>query len=62
MKINFRNKAAKLQSDNYLALTCKKCPFCTYPPPCPFETSLETINCGNAGYWVDGESLDIFKI
>ena len=62
MKINFRNKAAKLQSDNYLDLTCKKCPFCTYPPLCPFETSSETINCGNAGYWVDGESLDIFKI
>lgn len=62
MKINFRNKAAKLQFDNYLALTCKKCPFHTYPPSCPFETSSETINCGNAGYWVDGESLDIFKI
>lgn len=59
MKINFRNKAAKLKRRNVVH-TCKRCPFYKYRR-CPLYTS--TIgDCDSKGWWVDGESLDIFKV
>jgi hypothetical protein len=59
MKIYFRNKAARLKLSS-LNPTCDRCPFyvCT---PCPFYTPTVT-NCDGKGWWVDGESLDIFKV
>ena len=59
MKINFRNKAAKLQR-NIEECSCKKCPFCECIP-CPFYTPTD-INCDDKGWRIEGESLDIFKI
>jgi hypothetical protein len=59
MKINFRNKAAKLKLSSSTA-TCKRCPF-DVVVPCPFETST-IVDCDGKGWWVDGESLDIFKV
>lgn len=59
MKINFRNRAArlKLSSSNP---TCRMCPFheCI---PCPFYTFTD-INCDGKGWWIDGEALDIFRV
>jgi hypothetical protein len=59
MKIYFKNKAARLRFSSSTA-TCKRCPFyvCT---PCPFEGST-IVDCDGKGWWVDGESLDIFKV
>lgn len=58
MKIYYRNKVAKLKL-GILYATCKKCPF--YDVSCPFDT-LTTIDCKNKGWWIDGESLEIFKL
>lgn len=59
MKVNFRNKAARLNFSSS-HLTCKRCPFYE-AKPCPFKTSI-IVDCDNKGWWVDGESLDIFKV
>lgn len=59
MKIHFRNKAARLKlSSSYP--TCNRCPF-YIAAPCPFGTSV-IVDCNSKGWWVDGESLDIFKL
>lgn len=59
MKINFKNKAAKLKLSS-LTPTCKRCPFlCGIH--CPFGTST-IVDCHGKGWWIDGESLDIFKV
>lgn len=57
MKIYFQNKAARLKL-NDLIPTCKRCPFFGVNP-CPFGT-FTIIDCDCKGWWVDGESLDIF--
>lgn len=59
MKIYFQNKAAKLKL-GILYATCERCPFkagilCSFGFP-------TTINCQDKGWWVDGESPDIFKV
>lgn len=59
MKINFRNKAAKLTFSSSAA-TCKRCPFYEVNP-CSFGMST-IVDCYAKGWWVDGESLDIFKV
>lgn len=59
MKIYFQNKAARLKlSSSYP--TCNRCPFYEVIP-CPFCTST-MADCYSKGWWVDGESLDIFKV
>lgn len=60
MKINFRNEAARLQyhSDGY---SCKRCPFFRIINTCPRNTST-IVDCYDKGYWVNGESPDIFKV
>ena len=58
MKINFRNKAARLKLSS-LTPTCNRCPFVSVP--CPFGTST-IVDCYGKGWWIDGESLDIFKV
>ena len=59
MKIYFRNKAARLKSPNGY-YTCARCPFHEYGC-CAFHTSINA-DCDNKGWWIDGESLDIFKV
>lgn len=59
MKINFRNKAAKLTLSNLLP-TCKRCPFYEVNP-CPFGMST-IVDCYGKGWWIDGESVDIFRV
>lgn len=59
MKINFRNKAARLKLSS-LVPTCKRCPFYEVIP-CPFGTST-TADCYSKGWWIDRESIDIFKV
>ena len=59
MKIYFRNKAAKLKFGD-LGLTCQKCPFYEITP-CPFETFI-IVDCADKGFWIGGESLDIFRL
>lgn len=59
MKIYYRNKTAKLKL-SVLYATCIKCPF-YIGVPCPFGTGT-TIDCINKGWWVDGESTEIFKL
>lgn len=59
MKINFRNKAARLKLRS-LVPTCKRCPFYV-SSPCPFGT-FTIVDCNNKGWWIGGESLDIFKV
>lgn len=59
MKINFRNKAARLRFSD-LIKTCSRCPFYVNVS-CPFETST-IVDCDGKGWWIDGESLDIFKV
>ena len=58
MKIYFQNKAARLKLSS-LVPTCKRCPFMSVS--CPFGTST-ILNCYGKGWWIDGESLDIFKV
>ena len=59
MKIYFKNKAAKLKlSSSYPA--CNRCPFYV-SVPCPFGTST-IADCSGKGWWIYGESLDIFKV
>lgn len=58
MKINFRNTAAKLKLSS-LNPTCKRCPFVSVF--CPFGTST-IVDCHGKGWWIDGESLDIFQV
>ena len=58
MKINFRNKAAKLKLSR-LVPACVRCPFYE-SVPCPFGT-LTIVDCC-AGWWIDRESLDIFRV
>jgi hypothetical protein len=57
MKIYFKNKAAKLKLSS-LTPTCKRCPFVI---PCPFGTAT-ILDCHGKGWWIDGETLDIFKV
>lgn len=59
MKINFRNEAARLRFSSSYS-TCNRCPFrkCVH---CPLHTSLN-IDCDGKGWWIGGESLDIFKV
>ena len=59
MKIYFQNKAARLKL-NSLIRSCKRCPFYKVIP-CPFGTST-MADCYGKGWWIDGESLDVFKI
>ena len=59
MKINFRNKAAKLKLSSS-APTCEKCPFYE-ARPCPFGTAT-IVDCYAKGWWINGELLDIFKV
>ena len=59
MKIYFRDKVARLKL-GILYATCNRCPF-YLTPPCPVRTST-IVDCDNKGWWVDGESLDIFKV
>ncbi len=59
MKINFRNKAAKLKLSSFHA-TCNRCPF-NVEVHCPFGRAT-IVDCYSKGWWVDGESLDIFKV
>ena len=58
MKIYFQNRTAKLKwSDDY---SCVRCPLHS-KLFCPYHT--ETIlDCYGRGYWVDGESSDVFKL
>jgi hypothetical protein len=60
MKINFRNKTARLKNlfEDY---SCRKCPFHDSRVRCPWTTST-IVDCYSKGWWVDGESLDIFKV
>lgn len=58
MKINFRNKAAKLKLSSSAA-TCARCPFVHVN--CPFGTST-ILDCYGKGWWIDGELLDVFKV
>lgn len=59
MKIYFRNKAARLKLSLGIP-SCKKCPFYVNVP-CPFGTST-IVDCYGKGWWIDGESLDIFRV
>ena len=59
MKINFRNKAAKLKLSS-LAPACVRCPFYEVNP-CPFGTPT-IVDCYGKGWWIDGESVDIFRV
>jgi hypothetical protein len=59
MKIYFRNKAAKLTLSSSAA-TCVRCPFYKISR-CPFCAST-IVDCYDKGWWIDGESLDIFKV
>jgi hypothetical protein len=59
MKVYFRNKAARLKQID-LNPTCRKCLFYENIH-CRYETS-EPLDCDGKGYWVPGESLDIFKL
>lgn len=61
MKIYFRNKAAKLKRYNH-GNSCKRCPFFKILDNCPWHTSTPIVDCYGKGHWVDGESLDIFKV
>lgn len=59
MKICFRNKAARLKlSSSYTS--CNRCPFHMYNY-CPVHSSLN-VDCDSKGWWIDGESLDVFKV
>lgn len=60
MKINFRNKSARLKLSSSVE-TCKRCPFIKMPCKCPWNTST-IIDCYGKGHWIDGESLDIFQV
>lgn len=60
MKIYFRNKAARLKRRNE-DYSCERCPFFKILDDCPWDTST-IVDCYCKGHWVDGESLDIFKI
>lgn len=59
MKIYFKNKAARLRLRSLFA-ACKSCPF-NIGIPCPFGTST-IVDCYGKGWWIDGESLDVFKV
>lgn len=59
MKINFRNKAARLKLSSSYA-KCTRCPF-NVGVYCPF-CKKSIIDCYGKGWWIDGESLDIFKV
>lgn len=59
MKINFRNKAARLKLSSSVE-TCKRYLFYE-SKPCPFGMST-IVDCYAKGWWVDGESLDIFQV
>lgn len=58
MKIYFKNKAARLRLRSLFA-ACKSCPFVSVL--CPFGTST-IVDCYGKGWWIDGESLDVFKV
>lgn len=59
MKVYFQNKAARLKLHNIIP-TCISCLFYT-GVPCPFGTST-ILDCHGKGWWIDGESLDIFQV
>lgn len=59
MKIYFKNKAAKLKLGIFYA-TCGKCPFYV-GVRCPFDTST-IVDCNGKGWWIGGESVDIFEL
>lgn len=59
MKIYYRNKTAKL-TRSLEGYSCKRCPFHSILF-CPYSTS--TIgDCEGRGWWVDGESSEIFNL
>lgn len=60
MKIYFRNRAAKLKwrREGY---SCRRCPFDSAYLRCPFGEAT-IVDCSNKGWWVDGESSEIFKL
>lgn len=58
MKIYFKNKAARLKLSS-LFVTCRRCPFNGDLCPCSTAT---IVDCYCKGWWVDGESLDVFKV
>lgn len=60
MKIYFRNKAARLTRNKNL-LTCKRCPFSITDSTCPYGT-WTIVDCNCKGWWIEGESSDIFKV
>jgi hypothetical protein len=59
MKVYFQDRAAKFKLHNVVP-TCKSCLF-YMGVPCPFGAST-IVDCGGKGHWIDGESLDIFKV
>lgn len=58
MKIYFQNRAAKLKLGSS-ERACSRCPFKN--TNCPWSTST-IIDCYHKGWWVDGESIDVFKL
>ena len=60
MKIYFRNKSARLKLSSFYA-TCNRCPFNVSVRYCSFGRAT-IVNCAGKGWWVAGESLDIFKV
>ena len=59
MKIYFKDKAAILKFSS-LAATCQRCPF-NMVDCCPLNTAT-IVDCYGKGWWIDGESLDIFRL
>mgnify|MGYP003298143354 CR=1 FL=1 len=60
MKIYFQNRTAKLQH-GIEGYSCKRCPFDNVYTRCPFGEAV-IVDCYNKGWWVDGESSEIFKL
>ena len=58
MKIYFKNRAAKLKKLNG-GYSCNRCPF--YDAVCPIFSST-ILDCDSRGWWIDGESSEIFKL
>ena len=57
MKINFKNKAARLKNERP---SCNRCPFLGIVS-CQWYTS-SIVDCYGKGHWFDGESVDIFRV
>lgn len=60
MKIYYRNRTAKLKN-SLKGYSCRRCPFFDTPSYCQWSTST-ILDCEDKGWWVDGESIDIFKL